>query len=155
METYSARAELEAAVGKATPSRIAALVKDTANGRKTRLIHDMSRSGVNQKVKIAERVVLPRAVDVFGSCLSLQTRHKDDNELLHFMVLDFADTFKHLKVHPPEKRFLTGWVSTHGWFAYQVLFFGIVSGPLLWARVAALIMRFTAALHPDATDQHT
>ena len=33
--------------------------------------------------------------------------------------------------------------------------FGIVSGPLLWARVAALVMRFTAALHPKKTNQHT
>ena len=38
---------------------------------------------------------------------------------------------------------------------YNVLLFGIVSGPLLWARVAALVMRFTCALNPDRTDLHT
>ena len=70
-------------------------------------------------------------------------------------MLDFADTCKHLRVDPSEQRFLTGWVSKYGWFVYQVLFFGIVSGPLLWARVAALVMRFTCALNYEHTDQHT
>ena len=42
-----------------------------------------------------------------------------------------------------------------GWFVYHVLFFGIVSGPLLWARVAALLMRFANALDHETTDQHT
>ena len=116
VKTYATREELERDVGKITPSRIAALVKETATGTKTRLIHDMSRSGVNQQVAISERVVLPRALDVFASCLRLHARQRTADERLHFMVLDFADAFKHLKVDPSEQKYLTGWVAEHVWF---------------------------------------
>ena len=44
-----------------------------------------------------------------------------------------------------ESKYLAGRVSS-GWFVYTRLLFGIVSGPLLWGRTAALVMRATAAL---------
>ena len=34
-----------------------------------------------------------------------------------------------------------------GRFCYQTVLFGIKCGPLLWGRVAALVMRITAAMH--------
>ena len=155
VETSFSRRTLEKTYGKIVPSKIAAIVKDTANGKKkTRLIHDMSRSGVNQKVTIRERVVLPRMTDVFASCLRLAAT-KAEREIIMLMVLDFADAFKHLKVAIEERRFLGGWTAKFGWFVYCVLFFGIVSGPLLWGRVAALIMRCTCALEPTKSNQHT
>ena len=52
VETFPSRAALEERYGKITPSRVAAIVKETPTGKKTRLIHDMSRSGVNQRVRI-------------------------------------------------------------------------------------------------------
>ena len=154
VKTFPSRAIMEREYGRVMPARVAALVKETPAGTKTRLIHDLSRAGVNQKVEIGERVVLPRACDVFDSIVRLAFRAKKGQSVWLF-ILDFADAFKHLHVHPSEMRFLAGWTANAGWFLYQVLFFGIVSGPLLWARVAALVMRMTNAMDHRTTDQHT
>ena len=36
-----------------------------------------------------------------------------------------------------------------GFFCYRVVCFGIKSGPLLWGRIAALLMRITTAIHTN------
>ena len=64
-------------------------------------------------------------------------------------VLDFKDAFKQLKVAPDESRYLAGTAPLHGvegYFVYTSLLFGAKSGPLLWGRLAALLMRITAAM---------
>ncbi len=53
--------------------------------------------------------------------------------------------FKQLKVAPIEQRYLGG-AALDGYFCYMVMLFGVRSGPLIWGRVAALLMRLTAAL---------
>ena len=40
-----------------------------------------------------------------------------------------------------------------GAFCYKRVAFGICSGPLVWGRVAALLMRITAVLHHEETDE--
>ena len=117
---------MEAKYGKVMPARVAALVKETPAGTKTRLIHDLSRAGVNQKVEIGERVVLPRACDVFDSIVRLAFRAKP-GQSVWLLVLDFADAFKHLHVHPSEMRFLAGCIGK--WFLYKVLFSGSSADP--------------------------
>ena len=62
------------------------------------------------------------------------------------IVLDFADAFKQLHVHPDEVKHLGGRASG-GYFCYKNVLFGIKSGPLVWGRVAALFIKLTAALH--------
>ena len=64
-------------------------------------------------------------------------------------LLDFKDAFKQLPVHESERRFLAGTVEVNGvpnWFVYNVVLFGAIAGPLLWGRVAALLMRASAAI---------
>ena len=122
------------------PSKIAVIVKKRVDGStKVRLVHDLSRSGVNHRVRLPERVVLPRLGDVMVQALRL-LRGCPEHEGVRFMVLDFSDAFKQLRVSPEEQAFLAGrW--TEGWFRYLTVMFGIASGPLVWGRVAAALMR--------------
>ena len=147
LEITPDRATLEEKLGPLVPSRIGVIIKTKGKKRKVRLIHDLSRGGVNQTVVISERVVLPRASDVFESVHTLAGTCQGDR-VLTFLSLDFKDAFKHLQISEDERRFCSGW-SSLGWFAYKVLLFGIMSGPLLWCRVSALIMRLTQAVFPD------
>ena len=51
-------------------------------------------------------------------------------------------------MHPTERRFLAGHAKLkgrEGFFYYKGVLLGLISGPLLWGRVAALFMRVTAA----------
>ena len=147
LEIAPDRATLEEKLGPLVPSRIGVIIKFKGKKRKVRLIHDLSRGGVNQTVVISERVVLPRASDVFESVHALAGTCQGDR-VLTFLSLDFKDAFKHLQISEDERRYCSGW-SSLGWFAYKVLLFGIMSGPLLWCRVSALIMRLTQAVFPN------
>ena len=126
------------------PSRVGVLVKQKGDKCKVRLTHDLSRSGVNHRIRLPERVVLPRLSDVIKSTAALLATRSPgiDVELL---VLDFRDAFKHLHVDPDEQRFPPGFFSG-GWFAYFRFLFGIVTGPLSWCQVAACLMRVTQAM---------
>lgn len=65
------------------------------------------------------------------------------------MSLDFADAFKHLRVRKNEMRFLSG-CALGGFFVYRTVLFGIRTGPLVWGRMTALLVRPTQALfHSD------
>ena len=134
--------ELSAQCGDIARSRIAAVAKEKHGQTKVRLVHDLRRSGVNERVVVRERVVLPRATEVVGDALDLLEATGETEA--EFFVLDFKDAFKQLTVDPSERRFLGG-EALEGFFVYKVLVFGIKSGPLLWGRVAALLMRLTAA----------
>ena len=107
VETTPRRDELTKKYGKVVLSRIAAIVKESAGKVKCRLVHDLSRSGVNQQVKVPERVVLPRAMDILDSAARLMEKAGPE-ETLSGMVLDFRSAFKQLRVHPDERRFLGG-----------------------------------------------
>jgi len=141
------RAVLEARYGPLTPSWVGALVKDKAGKLRVRLIHDLSRSGVNHMTRLPERVVRPRPSDAAESVRHLLHTKRSDEEV-EFPVSDFKDAFKHLGVHPSECPFLSGTCSA-GWFRYNTFLFGIVSGPLGWGRVAALVMRATQSVLQD------
>ena len=61
------------------------------------------------------------------------------------VVLDLADAFKQLTVAPEERRHIGG-RALGGVICYSMVTFGIKSGPLVWGRVAALLMRLTCIL---------
>ncbi len=136
------KAELQKRKGDVTYNKIGVIAKVKQQLVKIRLIHDLRRSGVNAKVVMNERIVLPRLMDVVTDLLKLmkEAGAADWDEL----VLDFRDAFKQLKVDEAEQKYLGG-SALGGYFVYQVLLFGIRSGPLIWGRVAALTMRITAA----------
>ena len=142
LDWASSLSELTSRHGEITRSRIAVVAKQKQGKTKVRLVHDLRRSGVNERVVTGERVVLPKATDVVADALDLMEATGEPE--CEYFGLDFADAFKQLEVDPQEQRFLGG-EALGGFFVYQVLLFGIKSGPLLWGRVAALLMRITAA----------
>ena len=96
-------------------------------------------------VQMSERVVLPRIGDVIADVLTLLEEVSDEGESWSQMVLDFLDAFKQMRVCEKEQKHLGG-QGLGGFFLYQVVLFGIRSGPLLWGRHAALLMRLTSAM---------
>ena len=137
---------VEAKYGPLTPSRVGVLVKE-GEVRRVRLIHDLSRSGVNHRIGLPERLVLPRLSDAMPSIQTLLSDKSSDEEV-ELLVLEFKDAFKHLHAHPDERPFLSG-TGLDGWLVYLTVLFGVVSGPSVWGRVAALVMRATQALFSD------
>ncbi len=141
----STRAELERRFGTITTSRIGVIAKVKNHVEKLRLIHDLKRSGVNSRVTMHERIVLPRLRDLIDDILwAISTLQEDED--WETLVLDYADAFKQLVVDEAERRHLGG-RALSGYFVYNVVLFGVRSGPLLWGRVAALLMRITATMN--------
>ena len=81
-------------------------------------------------MKFQERLILPRW---------------PGHENWECVVLDHADAFKQLRVDEGERSHLGG-RALNGWFVYACVLYGVKSGPLLWGRNAALIMRLTSAM---------
>ena len=136
-------ATLERKHGPIHRSKIGVIAKLKGGRRKIRLIHDLRRSGVNARIKTSERVVLPKLTDVVEAAMSLMK--KTGSTEIEYMTTDFRDAFKQLRVHPHEQRYLGG-EGLKGFFVYMVVLFGNKSGPLLWCRTAAFLMRLTVAL---------
>ena len=95
---------------KAIATKIAVLVKEKLdkNGetkKKVRFVVDMRRTGVNGKVYVYERIVLPRGRDLVDSVLDLMEgqmgRRQAEVELL---VIDISDAFLNLLIHEAERQ---------------------------------------------------
>ena len=144
------KAKLKREVGKLVISKVGAVVTMKNKRKKTRLIHDLRRSRVNAMTTVPERVVLPRLMDAGQSLFDIMvSKHQGTAEA---MISDYSDAFKHLFIKPNERRFLSGTAKldgVEGFFYYLALLFGAVAGPLLWGRVAAWLMRCTAATTPE------
>ena len=128
-------------------SKMGAVVTVKDGHKKVRVIHDLRRSLVNAKIRIAERLVLPRMSDVIDDCVDLMLA-TETSEDVEAAVFDFKDAFKHLRVAPEEQPYLAG-RAWGGLVVYLVVLFGVGSGPLVWGRVAAAAMRMTQALLGD------
>ena len=146
LEWASTERELGSRLGPVTYSRIGVVAKEKQGLLKLRLIHDLRRSGVNDKVVFQERVVLPRLDDAIADALELV--QEVGHERWEGVVLDFSDAFKQLVVAEEERRHLGG-RALGGVICYHRVPFGIRSGPLVWGRTAALLMRMTAILNHD------
>ena len=142
---YPSEEAATAAHGPVTFSRIGVVAKQKGVQLKLRLIHDLRRSGVNQQAVIQERVVLPRIMDFIEDVLFVGEQLKADEDW-EVLILDFQDAFKHLVVDEAERGKLGGRALV-GCFVAKVLLFGAKAGPLLWGRVAALVMRITAVMN--------
>ena len=68
-ESVATSEELERRYGTMTYSRIGVVAKQKFRGLKLRLIHDVRRSGVNARVRLSERIVLPRLNDARNEIL--------------------------------------------------------------------------------------
>ena len=65
--------------------------------------------------------------------------------LMRFNPEHIADAFKLIDVAPPERRFLAVEIAQK-FYLWGVCIFGCASSPLVWGRLAALLMRLTQGL---------
>ena len=96
-----------------------------------------------------ERVVLPRIGDFIDDVLKVIAEARKPGESWEALVLDYADAFKHLHIDVDERKYLAG-RALNGCFIAAVLLFGVKPDPLLWGRLAALVMRTTSCTNMDA-----
>ena len=151
LEWSPSKEELESRHRMIIPSRMAALIKSKIRTTKVRLIHDLRRSGVNAMARVPGRIVPPRLRDAIDSAIGV-AKGLQEHEIIEFVVLDFKDAFKHLPVRVEERRFHSGQATvngTPGYFVYKTVLFGAIAGPLVWGRLAALLMRCTAGALED------
>ena len=136
---------MERKLGKCWPSKVAVLIKYAADGTilKVRLIHDLRRSGVNSKGRVQERLVLPRIGDALIDILELLEAFPGLE--IEMETADFKDAFKQMRAGELERKYLCG-KALGGWFFYKTVLFGLGSGPLLWGRIAAALMRSTISM---------
>lgn len=145
---YASWEAVTAALGPVVVSKLAALSKVREDGStKLRLIVDMRRSEVNAHVRLGERIVLPRISDAIHDVLALSrsTQEVPGSEV-ELLVVDFADAFQTLGVHPDELRHQVVAGLDGEYYGLESVAFGGAGSPLLWGRAAAFLGRSGQAL---------
>ena len=138
-------------------SKLACILKLRADGStKVRFIIDLLRSGVNGLCKVPQRVVLPRVQDVAEDVLDLlecqynpwlwQADASGMEDLgVEMGCVDFTDAFYTLHACENEQGYFA-FVVDLVWHIFTRIPFGLVSAPLLWARVAASACRLAQCM---------
>ena len=95
-------------------------------------------------------MLLPRLLDAIMQVLELLSDpDTSDSFGVSAMVLDFAEAFWQVPLHPAERKFFCGKLTMYGteqFFVFLRMVHGSRSAPLCWARVAALLMCLTRSL---------
>jgi hypothetical protein len=150
---YDKLEDVHGKLGQVIVSKIAAIIKVRDDGTvKLRIIIDMLRSMVNSFVKLSERIVLPRLMDVVTDLLALAEAAKRDNivgEGISMMVADFVDAFHSLGVKVEELPFQVIKLPGGGYGGYETAVFGGGGSPLTWGLAAALLGRSGQSLFCD------
>ena len=129
-------------------SKIGLIVKMRAGKMKKRIVLDAKRSGISGSSTKLERVILPRATDPAWDMLDLMSKdghaaYSSDDDY-EWLVLDFADAFWMIPLLERERRFFVA-----KFRGRYLVFLRVAQGsrgaPLIWCRVAALVMRLTAS----------
>ncbi len=128
-----------------TISRLGLVLKVKENGeKKRRVVIDLRRSGGNAKSSLPEKLVLPRPVDVMRMLKEMNERWagRKAEEGVEFAVVDVADAFTVLPLHPDEHRHaLAPSTEQNQLLLFKALLFGYRTAPLLYSRFAAMIAR--------------
>ena len=133
-------------------NKLGVVVKYSGSGsevkKKSRIIWDMRESGVNDKCDPAERIVLPRLMDVVSETLKKQK----DNQLPTFAAIDIQDAF-HNVPSGADKKYTAAKVAMENgeeaFIIYDVLVFGSKSSPTIWGRFAAYLGRILCSVLPE------
>ena len=151
-EGYVQRISKEAGLKKyqgGTISRLGLVLKVKENGeRKRRVVIDLRRSGGNSKSKLPERLVLPRPCDVIRMLKQMnERRHRFPGDKFEFAVVDVADAFTTLPLHPQEHRHSVAPSPVAGeLLVFKALLFGFKTAPLLYSRFGAMLARAFAIM---------
>ena len=116
--------------------------------KKSRIIWDMRESGVNDKCDPAERIVLPRLMDVVSETLKKQK----DEQLPTFAAIDIQDAFHNVPAGADKKYTAAKVAMENGeeaFIIYDVLVFGSKSSPTVWGRFAAYLGRILCSVLPE------
>jgi len=138
--------ELRARLGKdVVPAKVAVIAKLRKDGtKKIRIIVDMLRAGINGRIKIRERVVLPRMSDLADAALDVMEEWSQWGSPLEaqceLFAVDFEDAFYTMGIAEEERKYVVA-RGCKDWYAFKCVAFGLASGPLLWGRHAALASR--------------
>eukprot|EP00435_Cladocopium_sp_Y103_P023242 s2849_g5.t1 len=137
-------------------NKLGVIVKDKVNDRgekvrKTRVVWDMRRSGINAICNQSERILLPRLLDLAADVL----RHMRGGAEAWLAAIDIKDAF--LNVPVAKDRFaLTSAIPAPGeehpsrLVIFNTLVFGAASSPTIWGRFAAWLARTITAVEPNA-----
>ena len=137
--------ELELYLGEpAVLSHVRLISRERGGKVKHRPVFDARASGISSASSNIERVLLPRALDVVQDALEAW-RETGQKHPLQFLVIDFSDAFWQIPIMSLEKKFFTTKVGDR-YFVLQRAAQGSRAGPLLWARLAAMIMRMTQCI---------
>ena len=130
---YSSLKEAQRALGDVIVSRVAAISKVREDGTtKLRIIIDMLRSMVNSFVKLGERIVLPRLMDVVSDVVALAEAaavEGNPEEVITLMVADFVDAFHTLGVMEEERPYWVFMLPDRTYCGYETAVFGVAGRP--------------------------
>ena len=154
IKDYGTWDQVRALFGDVIISRLAAIIKTKEDGTiKVRLIVDMLRSHVNAFVKLHERVVLPRLMDVVTNLVDLALASPNgltEEEFVEMMGLDFADAFHSMGVAKEELPYqVFRKPGEEGYAGYDTVVFGGGGAGLVWGRGGALLGRSGQALFSE------
>ena len=131
-------------------NKLGLIVKTRNNVTKARMILDTKESGAKRITAKTQRVILPRLFDaVIRLLLLLSMVTSGDTDGIEAFVLDFSDAFWQMPIRQEELRFFCATAILKGRRQYLVFLRaaqGSATAPLLWARLAALVMRLTQSL---------
>lgn len=140
-EKFDTEAEVRAKFGNVTPAKVAVVAKLRKDGtKKIRIIVDMLRAGINGKIQIRERLVLPRLTDLAEGVVDIMECQRPNHDIELFAV-DFKDAFYTMGIADQERQFVVA-RGSFSWYVFRCVAFGLASGPILWGRLAAAAARF-------------
>ena len=133
-------------------NKLGVVVKFTGTGsemkKKSRIIWDMRESKVNDRCDPAERIVLPRLMDIVLETVSKQRNMEQPT----FAAVDIQDAFHNIpsgadKKYTAAKAGMEDGVEA--FIIYDVLVFGSKSSPTVWGRYAAYLGRILCSVIPE------
>eukprot|EP00435_Cladocopium_sp_Y103_P057196 s804_g19.t1 len=162
--------ELHARFPKGTASRLALILKQKPDGStKRRIVIDMKKSKGNDRAKVSERIILPRAQDIVTSLRvmrarehelleqgtqrsALKTSRKYEESITEFILIDLQDAFCHFGVHPDElKHCVSPGLESGTALVWVAMLFGFKGAPLVMSRLSAAVGRLIqSTFHPAA-----
>lgn len=144
-DRYSSWEEVVRAVGDhAKLTKMACIVKQKGDQEKVRIVVDMRMSGINGKMKLFERIVLPRVSDLACSVHELLKVSKH-GMAAEFFIADFKDAFYTMRLLESERANTIVKGLDNKYYIMKCVCFGLACGPTLWGRIASMVMRISQA----------
>lgn len=131
-------------------NRLGVVVKHPPGGKKkSRIIWDLRESRANKFCHPAERVLLPKLLDVAESALKIQRKGSQ----VWLAAVDIRDAFMNVPAGDDKYMTVASKEDNKGkqeLIIFDVLVFGSGSSPTIWGRYAAWLGRSTAAISPSS-----